>query len=99
MRFPSNAQSSLISRYSSSLVHLRPRNVTISCLPFTNSERFLQRESTVYAKATFSGSREFQASSASRTLLIAVSRVNGGDGGRWVAAWGAADIAFLLFNI
>src|ERR1700692_1963369 len=99
MRFPSKAQSSLISRYSSSFVHLRLRKATISCLPFTNSERFLQRESTVYARATFSGSREFQASSASRTLLIAVSRVNGGNGGRWFAAWGAADIAFLLFDI
>src|SRR4029077_49803 len=32
---------------SRSFVHLRLRNATISCLPFTNSERFLRRESTV----------------------------------------------------
>jgi len=38
---------------------------------------FLQRESVVWARATFSGLREFQESSAARTFLIAVSRVNG----------------------
>src|SRR6266540_6033337 len=47
-----------------------------------NSERFRQWLSSVYASATFSGSREFQASSASRTFWMAVSRVNGGSGGR-----------------
>jgi len=54
----------------------------ISCLPFTNSERFRHRESTEYARATFSGSREFQPSSARRTFWIADCRVNGGNGGR-----------------
>ena len=39
-----------------------------SALPFTNSARFRQRLSTVYAKATFSGSREFHPSSALRTF-------------------------------
>jgi len=34
-----------------------------------NSDRFLQRESIVYARATFAGSRVFQASSARRTFL------------------------------
>ena len=45
MRLPSNAQSSLISRYFNSFVHFRERKAMMSCLPFTNSERFLQRES------------------------------------------------------
>src|SRR5262245_63267668 len=54
----------------------------ISCLPFTNSARLRQLESGVYARATFSGSRVFQASSASRTFISADSRVNGGTGGR-----------------
>jgi hypothetical protein len=39
---------------------------------------FLQRESVVWARATFSGLREFQESSAARTFLIVVLRVNGG---------------------
>src|SRR5713226_4444072 len=47
-----------------------------------NSDRFLHRESIVYARATFAGSRVFQASSARRTFCIALSRVNGGKGGR-----------------
>jgi catechol 2,3-dioxygenase-like lactoylglutathione lyase family enzyme len=46
------------------------------------SDRFLQRESIAYARATFAGSRVFQASSASRTFCIALSRVNGGKGSR-----------------
>src|SRR6266853_2538556 len=54
----------------------------ISFRPLINSDRFLQRESIAYAKATFAGSRVFQASSASRTFCIALSRVNGGNGGR-----------------
>src|ERR1700691_6279919 len=62
----------------------------ISCLPFTNSARFLHRESTVYASATFSASREFHASSANRTFRIAVSRVNGGSGGRAASALACA---------
>ena len=37
---------------------------------------------TAYAKATFSGSRLFQPFSAKRTFSMAVSRVNGGHGGR-----------------
>src|SRR5712692_7210311 len=47
-----------------------------------DSDRFLHRESIVYARATFAGSRVFQASSARRTFCIALSRVNGGYGGR-----------------
>src|SRR5260370_29954786 len=47
-----------------------------------NSDRFIQRESIAYARATFAGSRAFQASSARRTFCIALSRVNGGKGGR-----------------
>src|SRR5882672_7859461 len=54
----------------------------ISFRPLMNSERFLHRESIAYARATFPGSRVFQLSSASRTFWIAVSRVNGGKGGR-----------------
>src|SRR4051794_22330644 len=54
----------------------------ISSRPLMNSDRFLQRESIAYARATFAGSRVFQASSASRTFCIALSRVNGGKGGR-----------------
>src|SRR5437016_5919263 len=54
----------------------------ISFRPLMNSDRFLQRESIVYARATFAGSRVFQASSARRTFCIALSRVNGGKGGR-----------------
>src|SRR5580704_942782 len=54
----------------------------ISFRPFMNSDRFLHRESIVYAKATFAGSRVFQPSSARRTFWIALSRVNGGKGGR-----------------
>src|ERR1700704_1460564 len=54
----------------------------ISSRPLINSDRFLQCESIVYARATFAGSRVFQASSARRTFCIALSRVNGGKGGR-----------------
>src|SRR3982074_1358416 len=54
----------------------------ISFRPLMNSARFLQRESVAYARATLAGSRVFQASSASRTFCIALSRVNGGNGGR-----------------
>ena len=54
----------------------------ISFRPLMNSDRFLQPESIAYARATFAGSRVFQASSASRTFCIALSRVNGGNGGR-----------------
>src|SRR5512135_3241731 len=43
--------------------------------------RLRQTESTVYAPATFSGSRVFQASSAACTFCAAVSAVNGGSGG------------------
>jgi hypothetical protein len=58
------------------------QNGMISARPLMNSERFLQCESIVYARATFAGSRVFQASSARRTFCIALSRVNGGKGGR-----------------
>src|SRR5260221_14783989 len=54
----------------------------ISFRPLMNSDRFLQRDSTVYPRATFAGSRVFQPSSARRTFSIALSRVNGGNGGR-----------------
>src|SRR5256885_10210056 len=54
----------------------------ISFRPLMDSDRFLQCESIVYARATFAGSRVFQASSARRTFCIALSRVNGGKGGR-----------------
>src|SRR6267154_741596 len=53
----------------------------MSSLPLTNSERFLHRESIEYARATFSGSRVFQPSSARRTFWIALSSVKGGKGG------------------
>src|SRR5581483_843004 len=46
----------------------RFKNWMISCRPFGNSARFLQRESIAYANATFSGSRVFQPSSARRTF-------------------------------
>src|SRR4249919_1572278 len=50
--------------------------------PEKNSARLRHALSTVYASETRSGSREFQASSAARALTAAVSRVNGGNGGR-----------------
>src|ERR1700724_512291 len=65
----------------------------ISSRPLMNSDRFLQRESIAYARATFAGSRVFQASSASRTFCIALSRVNGGNGGR-ADVVGVAMISF-----
>lgn len=64
----------------------------ISSRPLMNSDRFLQRESIAYARATLAGSRVFQASSASRTFCIALSRVNGGNGGR-VGVVGVAMIS------
>src|SRR5688500_6130627 len=82
MRAPSQAQTSLISRYSSSRAHLRLRNPTIAGRPEKNSARLRQALSAVYASDTRSGSREFQASSAARAFIAAVSRVNGGNGGR-----------------
>src|SRR6185503_3728301 len=54
--------------------------------PEKTSERLRHALSTVYASETRSGSREFQASSAARALTAAVSRVNGGNGGRPCAA-------------
>src|SRR6266446_4146036 len=50
--------------------------------PVMNSARLRQMLSTVYASETRSGSRLFQASSASRTFWMAESRSNGGTGGR-----------------
>src|SRR5690242_11923156 len=47
-----------------------------------NSARFLQRLSSVYARATALGFRLFQPSSAIRTFCAAVSAVKGGRGGR-----------------
>jgi hypothetical protein len=54
----------------------------ISARPVTNSSRLRHTESSVYAPATRSGSRVFQASSAAWTFCRAVSSVNGGSGGR-----------------
>src|SRR6185312_14497007 len=54
----------------------------ISARPLTNSARLRQRLSSVYARATRSGSRVFHASSAARTFCAAVSAVKGGRGGR-----------------
>src|SRR5260370_17597905 len=59
-----------------------------------NSDRFLHRESIVYARATFAGSRVFQASSAWRTFCIALSRVNGGKGGRA----GVVSVSIIFFS-
>jgi hypothetical protein len=50
--------------------------------PTRNSERLRQTLSVVYARATWDGSRVFQASSALRTFSTAVSKVKGGSGGR-----------------
>ena len=52
--------------------------------PVKKASRLRQAESTVYAPATRSGSRVFQASSAACTLVRALSRSNGGSGGRSV---------------
>src|ERR1700723_2570699 len=93
MRLPSNAQRSLIRRYSCSLLHLRVRNATIAARPSKNSERLRQRLSSVYASDTRSGSREFQASSAMRAFWAAVSLVNGGSGGRDMLILGFAVAA------
>src|SRR3984957_6111807 len=65
----------------------------ISCRPLMNSDRFPHFESTVYARHTFSGAREFQPSSAPRTFRIALSLVNGGKGGRGTSALFAAPAA------
>jgi hypothetical protein len=53
----------------------------ISARPVTNSSRLRHTESSVYAPATRSGSRVFQASSAAWTFCRAVSSVNGGGRG------------------
>src|SRR5258708_19908597 len=47
-----------------------------------NSDRLRHRLCALYARATFSGLREFHPSSAARTFSVAVSRVKGGRGGR-----------------
>src|SRR5688572_26774062 len=75
-----------MSRYSSSFAHLRCRNTTMAGRPAKNSARLRQALSVVYASDTRWGSREFQASSAARAFCAAVSRVNGGNGGRPCAA-------------
>src|SRR5687768_11324655 len=82
MRDSLNAHNSLMRRYSRSFSHLRVRNSKIALRPEKISLRFRQRLSKVYARLTFSGLREFQPSSAARTLRTAVSCVNGGTGGR-----------------
>lgn len=79
---PSKRPHFLYKPQSNSLAHLRERKAMISLHQLMNSNRFLQRESIAYAKATFAVARVFQASSASRTFCIALSRVNGGNGGR-----------------
>src|SRR5262245_44214659 len=60
--------------------------------PLKNSERLRQALSTVYASDTRSGSREFHASSAARAFCAAVSRVNGGNGGRPCPALTASEL-------
>src|SRR6202047_1299222 len=75
------------------MAHLRERKSTISFRPLMNSDRFLQRESIAYPRATFAGSRVFQASSARRTFTIALSRVTGGKGGR-----GGVVTAAMMFS-
>jgi hypothetical protein len=53
-------------------------NAMISLRPVMKESRSRQAESMVYACATRSGSRVFQASSAACTFFAAVSRVDGG---------------------
>src|SRR5215472_17672899 len=65
-----------------------------------NRSRLRHTESSVYASATRSGSRVFQASSAAWTFWRAVSSVNGGNGGRGAMAaslcsWRSADLSVL----
>src|SRR4051794_20191587 len=81
MRLPLKAQRSLRRAYSCSRSHLRVRNATIASRPVKNSSRLRHCESSVYAAATRSGSRVFQASSAAWTFWRAVSSVKGGTGG------------------
>jgi hypothetical protein len=68
-----------------------------------NSDLFRHRESNVYARQTFSGAREFHASSAPRAFRIALSRVNGGNGDRASPAscFAPAPAAFcsFIFNL
>src|SRR3546814_14601154 len=77
-------------------------NDVISSRPCRNSERLRQRLSVVYASATREGSRMFHASSASRTFRAAVSRGNGGNGGRSMVgslvAGGMADARITAGN-
>ena len=68
----------------------------MSSRPCTNSARLRHRESIEYASDTRAGSRLFQASSASRTFCDALSRVNGGNGGR--AAWVMISVMCILFR-
>ena len=63
----------------------------IAARPVMKVSRLRQTESTVYAPATRSGSRVFQASSAACTLARALSRSNGGSGGRSVMGGLLAD--------
>jgi hypothetical protein len=51
-----------------------------------DSEQLHQGEFEEYANGTTSGMREFQPSSALRTLMAAASQVKGGNGGRILAA-------------
>src|SRR4051812_13939177 len=92
-----------MSRYSSSRAHLRVRKATMSLRPWRNSDRLRQRLSSVYARDTASGSREFQASSALRAFRAAVSAVKGGSGGRGamaVAPYGESlCYAFFMGNL
>src|SRR5665213_2347930 len=82
MRWSPKSHISLTSRYSSSRAHLRWRNSTMASRPTMNSPRLRHRLVSEYPCATRFGSHKFQAFSASRTFSMAVSRVNGGRGGR-----------------
>ena len=74
------ANESVTVKISSSRFHFAVSKATISSRPVTNVSRLRQTESTVYAAATRSGSRVFQASSAAWTFCVAVSSVNGRQG-------------------
>src|SRR6478609_5179236 len=94
MRRSPKSRISLTSRYSNSRAHLRSRNSTMAARPTTNSLRLRHQLVSEYPWATRLGSREFQAFSASLTFSMAVSRLNGGTGGRGVLMTVVLEIDF-----
>src|SRR5450755_1597292 len=58
-----------------------------------------QRVSRLYARTTRAGSREFHASSARRTFWMALSRVNGGTGGRVSMAFLSSSMITALASV